>query len=339
MAKQSSKRRGTRRARRHDAAFKHLYAFELMAWDLMEVVLPKALFEELDPSTLERLPAEWLSPALDRRLGDCVWRIRRQGGGSLILPCEFQRRPQRLMPLRLATYTALLQEELARVGELDPGGLLPLVRPVVLYNGVRPWRGPTSLAELSADGEAIWPAFALVDMGQARVEDLPGNNAVAAQIEVHQGALAHNPDGVLARLSERLGGPEHRALRAAFIEWVRQSVAPGMEPKVPKLKSKLSKIAELGELQDMKSLVLKSMEDYWQGQVAQGVAQATERARADERALLRRQAKRKFGNRAAERLAVLIGGEADPDRLAEVGDWLIDCGTEAEFLAHLQHRG
>ena len=348
MAKPTDKRR--RRAHRHDAAFKHLYGFQLMAWDLLEVVLPKALFDELDPRTLERLPTEWFSRALDKRLGDCVWRVQRHGGGSLLMPIEHQRRRERLMPLRLATYTALMQEDLARRGELDPGGLLPLVRPVVLYNGVRTWRGPISLAELSADEEANWPPFTLVDMGRARVEDLPRNNAVTAQIEVHQGALARNPDGVLGRLSERLGGPEHRALRMAFIEWVRQSVAPGMVPKVPMLKSQLNKIAELGELQDMKSLVLKSMEDYWQGQVAeaaaQGMAQGVnrgeargmERARADERALLCRQAGRKFGGRAQSRLSAVIEGVTEPDRLAEVGDWVIDCDTEAEFLAHLKPR-
>lgn len=100
----------------------------------------------------------------------------------------------------------------------------------------------------------------------------------------------------------------------------------------------------------MKSLVLKSMEDYWQGQVAeaaaQGMAQGVnrgeargmERARADERALLCRQAGRKFGGRAQSRLSAVIEGVTEPDRLAEVGDWVIDCDTEAEFLAHLQPR-
>ncbi len=334
MAKPTDKRRSSGRKHRHDAAFKHLYSFQLMAWDLMEVVLPKALFDELDPRTLERLPTEWFSRALDKRLGDCVWSVGRHGGGSLIMPIEHQRRRERLMPLRLATYTALMQEDLARQGELDPGGLLPLVRPVVLYNGVRPWRGPTSMAELSADGETHWPSFTLVDMGRARVEDLPRHNAVATQIEVHQGALAKNPDGTLAHLSERLGGPEHRALRMAFIEWVRQSVAPGMVPKAPKLKSQLRKIAELGELQQMKSLVLKSMEDYWKGQVAEGM----EQARADERARLCRLAGRKFGGQAQVRLSAVIEGVTEPDRLTEVGDWVIDSDTEAEFLAHLQPR-
>ena len=46
------------------------------------------------------------------------------------------------------------------------------------------------------------------------------SNAVTLQIEVHQGALASDPDGVLRRLSERLGGQAHRDLRVAFAEWI-----------------------------------------------------------------------------------------------------------------------
>lgn len=80
----------------------------------------------------------------------------------------------------------------------------------------------------------------------------------------------------------------------------------------------------------MKSFMLKTMVDHW---LAEGAAQA----RADERALLCRQADRKFGGRAAQRLSARIDGVTDPKRLAEVGDWIIDCGTEAEFLTRTEH--
>ena len=336
MAKRTKKRN-----RRHDAAFKNLYAFRLMAWGLMEIVLPGELFEELDFDTLERLPTEWIGPDLKRRLGDAVWHVRRRGGGSLIVPVEFQRKRDPLMPLRVAHYVVLILRDLVRQGRLDPDGRLPLVWPVVLYNGLRPWRGPTSLAGLSADGGPEWPRFALVDMARAKVEDLPRRNAVTLQIEVHQGALARNPDRVLARLSELLGGPVHRELRLAFAEWIWHSLAPGLGPESPRvsgLKDRLWEIAELGEFEEMKSFMLQSMVDHWLEQgmaqgVERGVTEGVARARADERARLCRQADRKFGGRAAERLSARIDGVTDPARLAEVGDWIIDCGTEAEFLA------
>ena len=339
MAKRTKKRN-----QRHDAAFKNLHAFPLMAWGLMEIVLPRALFEELDFDTLERLPAEWIAPGLERRLGDTVRRVRRRGGGSLIVPVEFQRKRDPKMPLRHTLYLILALRDLDRQGRLDPDGRLPLVWPVVLYNGLRPWRGPTSVAGLSADGGPEWPRFALVDMGRAKVEDLPERNAVTLQIEVHQGALARDADGVLARLSELLGGSAHRELRLAFAEWIWHSLAPGLgpdSPKVPRLKDRLREIAELGEFEEMKSFMLQSMVDHWLEQgmaqgVERGVTEGVARARADERARLCRLAGRKFGGRAAERLAEGIDGVTDPERLAEVGDWIIDCGSVAEFLARAE---
>ena len=339
MAKRTKKRN-----RRHDAAFKNLHAFPLMAWGLMEIVLPGELFEELDFDTLERLPAEWIAPGLERRLGDLVWRVRRRGGGSLIVPVEFQRKLDRKMPLRHTLYLILALKDLDRQGRLDPDGRLPLVWPVVLYNGLRPWRGPTSVAGLSADGGAEWPRFALVDMGRIRVEDLPRHNAAALQIEVHQGALARNPDAVLGSLSELLGGPAHRELRVAFAEWIWHSLAPGLgpeAPRVPGLIDRLRDIAELGEFEEMKkSFMLQSMVNHWLEQgMERGVSEGVARARADERARLCRQAGRKFGGRAADRLSLRIDGVTDPERLAEVGDWIIDCGTEAEFLARAERRG
>ena len=163
-------------------------------------------------------------------------------------------------------------------------------------------------------------------MGRMAVEDLPAGNAVTAQVEVLQGGLAQDADGVLERMAKRLGGPEHRALRSAFIQWVWHLAAPDLGADAALLEPKLMRIAELGEVREVKTLMMKSMVDHW---LAEGEA----RARADQRAQLRRQAGRKFGERAAERLSELIRGVTDPDRLAEVGDWIIDCGTEAEFLA------
>ncbi|MCY3795287.1 MAG: Rpn family recombination-promoting nuclease/putative transposase [Gammaproteobacteria bacterium] len=317
----------------HDLAFKSLYGFRLMAGDLLEIVLPKDLLDRIDWDSLERLPEEWLSPGLNQRRGDCVWRVRLCGGGTFIFPIEFQRRLDRLMPVRLNTYSSLLVEDLAKRGELDQGPrgrVLPLVRPVVLYNGMRPWRSPLKLSALTPDGRGDWPEMTLLDMGRVAIEDLPKGNAVTAQVEALQGGLARDADGILRRMAARLGGPEHRALRSAFVEWVWHSVAPDLGADAALLEPELMRIVELGEVQEVKTLMMKSMVDHW---LAEGEERGIERVRADQRAQLSRLAGRKFGGRAANRLSALIRGVTDPERLSEVGDWIIDCDTEAEFLA------
>ena len=55
-----------------------------------------------------------------------------------------------------------------------------------------------------------------------------------------------------------------------------------------------------------------------------------------ERALLARQAARRFGAGTGERLASLLLRVEDPDRLSEVSDWLVDCATGAELIDRVE---
>ena len=269
----------------HDRAFKSLYGFKLMARDLLFIVLTPELIERIDWATLERLPAEWFSSGLDQRRGDCVWRVRPRGGGSLVIPIEFQRRLDRLMPLRQTTNSALLLEDLAKRDELDrgpKGRTLPLVHSVVLYNGLRPWRSPSSLSALTPNGRGDWPEMTLLDMGRMRVEDLPKGNAVTAQVEAIQGALARDAEGFLGRMAKRLGGSEHRELRSALGAWVWHSVAADLGSDAALLEPELARIIELGEVREMKTLMMKSMVDHW-------LAEGRSEGRTEERERLRRE--------------------------------------------------
>ena len=51
-----------------------------------------------------------------------------------------------------------------------------------------------------------------------------------------------------------------------------------------------------------------------------------------ERALLRSLTQRRFGADVSEALSKLIKGAEDPNRLTEVGDWVVDCATGRELL-------
>ena len=55
-----------------------------------------------------------------------------------------------------------------------------------------------------------------------------------------------------------------------------------------------------------------------------------------ERALLVRQAERRFGAGTAERLSTLLLRMEDPDQLAEVSDWIVDCATGAELIHRVE---
>ena len=52
-------------------------------------------------------------------------------------------------------------------------------------------------------------------------------------------------------------------------------------------------------------------------------------------AVMRRQAARKFGAETAERLAQRLTEIADPERIGEVGEWLIECDDADALLARV----
>ena len=60
--------------------------------------------------------------------------------------------------------------------------------------------------------------------------------------------------------------------------------------------------------------------------------QGREAGLAGERSLLRRQAARRFGADTAEALRKLLEEVDDADRLAEIGEMIVDCATGSELL-------
>ena len=69
------------------------------------------------------------------------------------------------------------------------------------------------------------------------------------------------------------------------------------------------------------------------------MAEGREQGRSEERALLCRLAARKFDTDTAQRLAAALAEVVDPERLAEVGDWIVECGMEADLLARVARLG
>ena len=52
-------------------------------------------------------------------------------------------------------------------------------------------------------------------------------------------------------------------------------------------------------------------------------------------AVMRRLAARKFDSETAERLAGHLAKIPDPERLGEVGEWILECGKGGELLARV----
>lgn len=132
-----------------DTAYKQLFAYPEMVRDLLLGFVPGDWVHQLDLTSLERVNGSYVSDGGVQRHSDMVWRVRLSGEWIYIyLLLEFQSRSDHWMALRMQVYIGLLYQDLIKRHELPQAGWLPPVFPVVLYNGVKPWRANLSLAEL-----------------------------------------------------------------------------------------------------------------------------------------------------------------------------------------------
>ena len=344
---------------RHDAAFKRWFDHKRMVEDLLRGFAPPELAGALEFSTLEPMPGEY---AGDDRSGsgraDAVWRVRFRGRGEdwlyLLVLLEFQSRIDRHMAARVLSYTAQMYLKLIRGARLPADGKLPPVLPIVIYNGERRWSAALEMAEAVASaGPALAPyqprqRHLLIDEHALRVEDLPVGNVVSAQIALEQGSVPRIAR-TLRELSELLPGSEHESLRRAFAELTVAMVSRSAAARShPELASALEAAEQTGGLSAMGSLLARRIDESIEAGVArgrteglergleQGVARGLEQGLEQERAMLARQAGRKFGAETGARLAELLAGVADAERLARIGDLVIDCADGAELLARAE---
>jgi predicted transposase YdaD len=125
----------------HDGGYRLLFSHPEMVADLLRAFIPEDWVRDIDLSTLEQAPGDYVTPGLSSRESDIVWRVR-WGEDNLLyvyLLFEFQSTVDPWMALRMTVYVGLLYQELLKRREIPRSGKLPPVLPLVLYNGNLLW--------------------------------------------------------------------------------------------------------------------------------------------------------------------------------------------------------
>jgi hypothetical protein len=155
-------------------------------------------------------------------------------------------------------YLGLLYQQLLRQGELTADGRLPLVLPIVLYNGEERWSAPLELAELirGIDEESgiFIPRlrYHLIDEGAFRPQELKGGGNLASLLfRLERSGSRREMRRIAGELVRLLRGPDLRGLRRAFLVWFNRVFLAGrVEEHIP----------ETVELEDFRDMLEKSVE-------------------------------------------------------------------------------
>ena len=335
----------------HDERYRTVFAFPRMVEDLLRGFAAREWAGALDFSTLRKLPAEYVSDERLVRRADTVWQVCLDGRRSVLVVVEFQSSAEPRMALRLLAYTALLYQELARndAPGLDGQGRLPVVLPVVLYNGDARWTAAREVGELvQPEPEGLAPyrprqRHYVLDARHVGVEDLPVGNLVTAVVHLERTRTPWDLAEVAGMLRGWLRRPEDEGLRRVLGSWVREvaeSFAPPGEVLGAELTLEEVEMTVVERAREWsRQLIREGRERGMQEGMMQGREQGIEQGLAHERTLLRRQAASRFGVDVAERLTAVLNGISDPEHLAEVGEWLVRCETGEAFLARVAAPG
>ena len=201
----------------------------------------------------------------------------------------------------------------------------------MLYNGTARWKAAVEVRELiSPVGPSLAPyqpsqRYLVLDERHVGDDDLPSDSLMTAVIGLEQSRSPVDLVRVVDALRGRLRDPRDGELRRAFTEWMQRltrRLVPAMKEEPSPAQTTLEALR-----MTLEERVAQWPKQWFQEGLEQGIEH--------ERALLCRMASSRFGSATAEPLSVLLARITDPDRLADVGDWLVHCGTGEEFLAHV----
>ena len=304
-------------------------------------LLPPEAVAGLDTSRLRRLPAKRIGRGARRRVADMAWAVgaptRENPEAEALLVIEFQAAPHPRMALRMEAYVALLRQEMADA--LPDAVGLPPVLPVLVYTGDRPWR-PPSVRQLAARGHVglrRWqPDLEMLPLDATTLSAEDGEvNPMAALLRLQR----CREQAALPDLAAALFGALRREGRLVLAEQLSDALLQMLAARFGDDETSVVHTEELRRaLRHMEEpRMLAETVTQWRQEALdegrrRGIAEGMSEGMSHERALLRRLAARRFGVPAGAALAALLANEEEAERLAEVGDLVVDCTSAEELL-------
>lgn len=234
----------------HDALFKAAFQSARHVEPLLRAILPRALRELVDWTSLDRDTETFVEASLHKRIGDLVFVARLHGGTAtgihVLFPLEHQSTAQRRFPLRGLRYVVGALERHDRDHPTSP---LPLPVLVLVSNAPRTWSAERTLRE-SLDPR-LQTLRELAPHLTTVLVDLPALDDDALE------AMALPPFPTLALWALRDGRDKARVLRG-FERWaplLRDLVrSPGAEIAITQLFSYFLAVAQEMTFEDVRGM-------------------------------------------------------------------------------------
>ena len=222
---------------RHDASYKRIFAHTRTMADLLRGFVG-SLAHHLDFTTLERLPASFVTEHLGQRHADLLWKMQtvKRKWLYLLVLLEFQSTVDSRMALRMLDYTIRVLQGLVR-DDLGPDGRFPPILPLVIYNGHRRWNAPTDVRDQFAPvprelvGYLPRHRYLLLDLKALDPLLLPVENVVSLVTMLEQAGSQTQLEELGASLADWLQRVGETELLDSFEAWITQVLEERTDPQ------------------------------------------------------------------------------------------------------------
>ena len=166
------------------------------------------------------------------------------------------------MAARIDEYVGELRMDLIRSGVVKSNELLPVIFPIVIYNGVTKWTAPLTLNDIQVKADESILSYSkqryfLIDIHRLVEESIEGRKTIPAIF--FRMERAKNFEELIIILKdayEYLKGEHYNDIRYSLLHWVKAEAIPRYELPIELFKN----VNSLEELTDM-SYVYASQED------------------------------------------------------------------------------
>ena len=330
---------------KYDASYKSFFTHPRTVADTLRAVAGH-LTRHLDFTTLERMPASFVTEHLGQRHTDMLWRVGTTGGGwvYILILLEFQSTVDRRMALRMTDYTTTIWMRLGKE-DLGPRGEYPLILPIVIYNGERRWTAARDVADLLPPvpeellGYQPRQRYLLIEIRAQDPASLPPENVLAMIARFEQAPTAEALEELAGSLGDWLDAVGEPELAGAFVAWITQVLAQRFGPAGRELQHKL-RTEEDGTMSTLIERARKWGEERDQLWLQKGIEKGIERERQAsiqrERELVVRQVTRRFGPGTAGQLLPVLERISEQEDIARVADAVVECENAEEFLRRVR---
>ena len=220
----------------HDIAHKEFYLHPENVKDLIQGFVALDCVSEFDFSTLERDNDSFVEKEKNERHDDIIWRLKwRDRWVYVYIIIEFQSSVDETMPVRIMSYVSLLYLYLLGNKNLEywKEKKLPVVLPIVLYNGKDIWNVPKNVESMFKytykELERFIPKLSYYFIDEVHPETNEKDtvfdglaNSVVATMKLQRTASTDKFLEFLNKLKEIIKDPDYRNKFVSFMAFMRR---------------------------------------------------------------------------------------------------------------------